>query len=115
LPTPYPHHRYDLHALFFFKGDSIHVLHQHANGLWEGRVVSGRNAGVIGHFPFTLVEPIQPEEYDATLTELKRTYDADMERYSPFLAENGEVKANKKQRDWPFAMPAYSQDDADDL
>eukprot|EP00038_Savillea_parva_P019719 m.28531 g.28531 ORF g.28531 m.28531 type:complete len:694 (+) comp4526_c0_seq1:37-2118(+) len=96
--------KYDLHALFFFKGDYIHVLHQHANGLWEGRVVTGRNAGVIGHFPFTLVEPVQPEEYDDKLHELKQAYEADKERYSPFLADGGEVKPAKKQRDWPFKL-----------
>lgn len=73
-------------------------------------MVSGRNAGVIGHFPFTLVEPIQPEEYDDNLLELKRTYESDMERYSPFLADNGEVKPNKKQRDWPFTVPSASSD-----
>ncbi|XP_065901648.1 crk-like protein [Dysidea avara] len=45
---------YDPTALPFKKGDIISVTKQNDNGLWEGQTIDGRK----GHFPFTLVEPI---------------------------------------------------------
>lgn len=45
---------YDPTALQFKKGEIITVTKQNDNGLWEGQTVDGRK----GHFPFTLVEPL---------------------------------------------------------
>lgn len=45
---------YDPTALQFKKGEIITVTKQNDNGLWEGQTMDGRK----GHFPFTLVEPL---------------------------------------------------------
>ena len=42
-------------TLFFFqKGDTIKILKQNDNGIWEGEGPTGKR----GHFPFKLVEPL---------------------------------------------------------
>lgn len=39
---------------FLQKGEIVMVTKQNDNGLWEGQTLDGRK----GHFPFTLVEPM---------------------------------------------------------
>eukprot|EP00041_Stephanoeca_diplocostata_P015154 m.287496 g.287496 ORF g.287496 m.287496 type:complete len:201 (+) comp19947_c0_seq2:159-761(+) len=56
--------QYDETALSFKKDDVILVQHLHSNGLWEGQVLRGKEKGPIGHFPFTLVDIIDPKNYD---------------------------------------------------
>ena len=41
-------------SLLLQKGEMITVTKQNDNGLWEGQTMDGRK----GHFPFTLVEPL---------------------------------------------------------
>ena len=38
----------------FQKGDTIKILKQNDNGIWEGEGPTGKR----GHFPFKLVEPL---------------------------------------------------------
>lgn len=45
---------YDQTALSFKKGDTIKILKQNDNGIWEGEGPTGKR----GHFPFKLVEPL---------------------------------------------------------
>ena len=57
---------YDKTALAFAKGDHIHVVHKHANGLWEGAVVqSDGYTSAIGYFPFTIVDVLGQNQFTA--------------------------------------------------
>jgi len=51
------------------KGDIINVTKQNDNGLWEGQTMDGRK----GHFPFTLVEPLDRHWYVQLTTVILHT------------------------------------------
>jgi hypothetical protein len=86
---------YDSAALSFKKGDIIHVLHKHNNlGLWVGQIISAEKPtdGPKGHFPFTLVQPVQPVSYTDAIRSILTARTNNNELNNTGSAENFDFK-----------------------
>jgi len=92
---------YDKTALAFAKGDHIHVVHKHANGLWEGAVVqSDGYSGAIGYFPFTIVDVLEQNQFTAADRRLQARL-AEGRLSNPTVERN---KGNEPHRPSPIML-----------